>query len=452
MNRRARSLSRRLVLAAAVWILLGLSVSGFVLSYAFEQAVRTAFEDTLLAQLRAVTAALKVNDGGEPSVADPLNDVRYRQVMSGWYWQITAPDGLLVRSRSLWDETLPPVPDAALGRVGFYDLPGPRGQKLRAAATLVNRDNADDMLIIAAADTAPLNAQLTRFNRITIMALGTLGLGLALAVVLQVVFGLKPLKRLAAELNEIRDGRRERLSQDQPREVASLAAALNDVLTHDQETLAKTRREVGNLAHSLKTPLAKLAANLDVVQGEDRKHLMQNVSDLRAKIDFYAARAATAAARGMTARRVGVKQIVADIVAALSKIHAESPKSVSFVIPEALTVLAEDEDITEMIGNLLDNAFKWAKSRIAVSAAAGLDGAILIGVEDDGPGVPPVMRAEILKGRRLDETVPGSGLGLQVVQDIAQAYGGSLELDQSALGGLRVAVRFPEKRGSGSLS
>lgn len=444
--RRPRSLSRRLILGAVVWILLGLSASGIVLSFIFEQTVRGAFEENLSAQLRAVMAALKIDDAGRIAVPEPLDDVRYRQVQSGWYWQIKSPDGFMVRSRSLWDEALPQVLDTQPGQISFSDLPGPRGQNLRAAATIVNRQSVNGILIVAAVDTAPLNAQLQRFNVIIFAALGTLGLGLGLAVVLLVVIGLRPLRRLVVELNAIRDGEQEQLTKDHPREVAPLAEAFNDVRKHDYDTLAKARREVGNLAHSLKTPLAQLVTDLDTLPVDLRRRFLPHTDDLKTKIDFYASRAATAAARGVTARRIDVRAVVDDIITALQKIHAESPKAVSISVPSATYVLAEEEDMTEVVGNLLDNAFKWARSRIDIAALPEADDFAVIRVDDDGPGVPDELIAEILQGRRLDEAVPGTGLGLQVVRDIAQAYGGDLTLARSPLGGLRVAVRLPVRR------
>jgi methyl-accepting chemotaxis protein len=294
MRKPQRSISRRLILVAMVWIALSLSGIGIVLSYVFEQTVRDAFADNLTAQLRSVTAALAVDNSGQINVDAPLDDIRYRQVLSGWYWQITGPEGVLVRSRSLWDETLPAVEGARPGIIASSDMKGPRGQALQAAFTIVNRKDATGLLLVVAADTAPRDAQIQRFNRIVFAALGTLGVGLAVAVVLQVIIGLKPLRRLTVQLKAIRDGDHNQLPDGHPLEVAPLVDAFNDVLKHDAETLARARREVGNLAHSLKTPLAQMTANLDSLPHGARATLVAHINDLRAKIDFYAARAATA--------------------------------------------------------------------------------------------------------------------------------------------------------------
>lgn len=453
MKTRARSLSRRLILVAMVWIGLSLTASGVVLSFIFEQTVREAFEENLTAQLRAVMASLGSDNEGRLGVVVPLDDARYRQVQSGWYWQISGPDNFLLRSRSLWDEALPPIPDAKPGVISFSDLKGPRDQTLRAASTIMNRPEVQGLLIVAAVDTATLDAQVQRFNRIIFAALGTLGLGLAVAVILQVLIGLRPLRRLKNELNAIRDGTQDQLMHDQPSEVAPLVEAFNEVRAHDHETLAKARREVGNLAHSLKTPLAQMALKLDGVGADLRDQLMQHVNDLRSKIDFYAARAATAAARGATARRINVQGVINDIVNALRKINADTPKKAHVLVPPEVTVLAEEEDITEILSNLLDNAYKWAHSRINVTAVAGAydfvtDDYVTVVIEDDGPGVPADKVADIFKGQRLDEKVPGTGLGLQVVRDIVRAYDGTLTLERSELGGLRAAVKLPSRRES----
>ncbi len=445
-----RSLSRRLILGAMVWIALSLSASGIVLSYTFEQTVRDAFADNLAAQLRGVTAALAIDDAGQISIDDPVEDIRFRQVFSGWYWQISGPEGVLVRSRSLWDETLPPAEGAQPGTVGFAEIKGPRDQHLQTAFTVVNRKGAAGLMLAVAVDTAPLNAQIQRFNRITFAALGTLGLGLALAVVLQVMIGLRPLQRLTSELIAIRNGRQNELPGGHPSEVAPLVDAFNEVLKHDAETLARARREVGNLAHSLKTPLAQMNSNLDALAPSERAALALHINDLRAKIDFYAARAATAAARGATARRVVLSDVAHDIVTALTKIHADANKTARVDLPRTLTVMAEEEDITEVLGNLLDNAFKWAAKTISISATENNAGGIVIVVDDDGPGVAAELREDIVRGRRLDETVPGTGLGLQIVRDIVQAYDGTLMLGESTMGGLRAIVQFPAKSNAAS--
>ncbi len=450
MTRRARSLSRRLIFVAMIWIALSLSAGGIVLSFIFEQTVREAFEENLTAQLRAVTASLGVDSDGKLDVVTPLDDPRYRQVQSGWYWQIKGPNNFLLRSRSLWDEALSVVTNTRPGQIDFSDMVGPRDQQLRAAATIVNRTEVAGLQIVVAVDTAPLDAQVRRFNRIIFAALGTLGLGLAIAVILQVMIGLRPLHRLAKDLNAIRDGTQDQLTQDHPQEVAPLVEAFNDVRAHDYETLAKARREVGNLAHSLKTPLAQLVTKLDAVEPNARARLMRHVSDLHSKIDFYAARAATAAARGVTARRIEVSVVIDDIVSALRKIHADTQKVAHVHVPANLTVLAEEEDVTEIFGNLLDNAFKWAHGRIDVTAHSTANDFVTIVVEDDGHGVPEDKMSSIFQGQRLDETVPGTGLGLQVVRDIVQAYDGTLTLERSVLGGLRAAVKLPARRGLAS--
>jgi len=443
MNGSRPSLSRRLVLGAVVWISLGLGVSGVVLSYSFERTVRAAFEENLVAQLRAATTAIDVATDGALTVADPLDETRYGQVFSGWYWQVTVKNGQMMRSRSLWDTALPDITGLAPGVISFHDLAGPRGQRLRAAATIVNRASVADIQIIAAMDRASLEAELSRFNRIIFAALGTLGLGLTLAVVLQVVVGLRPLRGLTAELKAIRDGVRDRLSDEHPREVAPLAAAFNEVREHDHETLKRARQEVGSLAHALKTPLARLATEVEAQGGGLHERLAPHIADIRGKIDFHAARAATAGARGASARRIDVQAVARDILAALGKIYADRKISAESEVPAGTVVLGEEEDVTEVIGNLLDNAFKWARSQVALTVFAARDGFVVVQVDDNGPGVPPELMPDVVRGRRLDATVPGSGLGLAIVENIAHAYGGTLALQASPMGGLRAIARLP---------
>lgn len=439
------SLSRRLVAGAAVWIGLSLTVSGIFLSYTFDRAVRAAFEESLTAQLRAVMVALEVSPTGAVFTDDVIEDVRYDQIYSGWYWQIDPPAGDPVRSRSLWDIALNVAASEPRGAVSYVDLEGPRGQRLRAAVTTINRAPAGEINITAAVDTASLESELSRFNQVTFLALGALGLGLAVAVALQVLIGLRPLRRLLAELRAIRDGKRELLGGNHPSEVAPLAAAFNEVRAHDRDTLKRARREVGNLAHALKTPLSRLTVEVNDLGSNIEQRLLPQITEIKNRIDLRLARANTAGASGASGRKVDLQLVAADLVSALSRIYAEKRLNISTDIAGDAVLIGDEDDATEILGNLLDNACKWASRRVVIRATAAARGPTKIEVEDDGNGVPAHLVPHVLDGTRLDSAVEGSGLGLSIVADIVKAYDGTLTLEQSPMGGLRVAVLLPIK-------
>ena len=427
-----RSLTVRLVAGTLLWVVGALTAGGLALSYAFGQSVEAGFDKRLDSLLLALIAATDVAPDGAVSMPRPPAEPRFEQVYSGWYWQIDGDDRPLLRSRSLWDEALPaPSADSA-------ELPGPRGQRLRAVAQDVTWPGRPAALRIRlAVDETEMTAETSRFNRLLAVSLGLLGAGLAVAVLVQVIFGLRPVRRVAADLTRIRSGELTRLPGGYPAEIEPLAQAVNDVLDHDATQIERARTHVGNLAHALKTPLAILKTELPSGTAGEQLTVMQRL------IQHHLARAAAAGTSGSPAARTAVDAAIRALRDGVARIHAERNLAITFTADNDMLFHGERQDFEEMLGNLLDNACQWAATRVQIATSVD-GGGLHIDVDDDGPGLDSGdANVALQRGGRLDAAKPGSGLGLAIARDLAELYGGSLALSASPLGGLRAHLTLP---------
>ena len=437
------SLAFRLVASAAVWCALLLSAGGYGLSALFADTVQRTFDARLLVLLEGLVAGSDLDANGELELRLQLGEPRFEQPFSGWYWQISAEGRPLARSTSLWDQQLPVPPASGLEATGS-DAAGPDGRGLRLVARAITLPGRDAPLTYAVAgDRSEITRESERFNRLLAIALGVLFVGLIGAVLIQVLFGLEPLRRMGRALAAIRAGETRRLTGDFPTEIEPLAVELNALIDHSERLVERARTHVGNLAHGLKTPLAVLTNEAGRAQGPLAELALRQVALMRRQVDHHLARARAAAAGSILGARTDVLPVLRDLERTLGRIHAEKQLSIEIACPASLAFRGARQDLEEMLGNLMDNACKWARWRVSVEAASA-DHAIVIAIEDDGDGLPEGLRADVLeRGRRLDETKPGSGLGLAIVTDLAELYGGRLELASSRLGGLAARLTLP---------
>lgn len=499
----SRSLRWRLLAATLVAIGVALVLAWFALGRLFADHVQRQFQAELAQQLDQLTARLDFTPGAPPRI-DPasLPDPRWQRPLSGLYWQLDAlaADGraqpALARSRSLWDGQLAlPVDAPADGQVHVHTVPGPQDRPLivlertvraqgregespdsrGAAATGADGSPTDAAgagglwRLAVAGDLAPAQAAAAEFSRMLGVSLAVLGALLAAAAWAQVAVGLRPLRDLQRSLRELQLGRTARLGGRFPDEVQPLVDGFNKVLDRNQEMVEQARVQAGNLAHALKTPLAvldQLAARGDpgvgaaTTAGEGAgaapavasepdwaPQVRAQVGAARRQVDWHLARARMAAGR-QPGQRCAVAPVLQGLLRTLPRLHADRgltwDSELSPVLPD---FAGQAPDLQEMLGNLLDNAGKWARSRVRVVARPAEDdpAALEITVEDDGPGIAADRLAEVVnRGVRLDESVPGSGLGLAIVQDGARLHGGRLSLAASArLGGLSARLRLP---------
>jgi signal transduction histidine kinase len=453
-----RSLVRRLVLLAAVWNLVVLLVAGVFLTAQFRDSAIRRFDQALTVLTDDLYASSSVEDG---AVKAPfLTDIRATRVYSGRYWQILEMTPgrtlrMIDQSRSLFDSSLviPAIQTEHLaadpGKTQFFDLPGPQNSRLRAAAILTRLPGYPrPVVFIAAEDRSPIDRDADIFARNTAIALILLGAGLVSAVVVQVRVGLLPLFRLRRELGAVRRGKAERLDGRYPEELEPLAVEVNALLAHNQEVVERQRTHVGNLAHALKTPLSVMLTEANQQPSPLAEVVSRQADVMREQVDHHLRRARAAARSQTSGERTPVEPILDELAVTLERIFHDKGVEIDWRCPEDLCFQGERQDFMELAGNVMENAGKWCRGKVRAVAEASSPEQMTLTVDDDGPGLPPDRWIDALKrGQRMDEHTPGSGLGLSIVDELARAYGGSVTLGASLLGGLRVTLVLPRSEG-----
>ncbi len=452
-----RTLRARLLAGTLVWIVATILIAGWALSSLFRQHVALQFHAELKTHLDQLAANLVVNEQGEPSLSAPLSDPRLARPYSGLYWQVdrVASPGLaaapgLLRSRSLWDGVLSvPAPSATEGDIRQYRTQAPDGTALGMVGRQVSLDNAAGQpgptwQLLVAADEQLMAAPVQRFNSSLWLALGLLGLGLGGAAVVQVAVGLAPLRRLRLALAAVREGRTQTLAGEFPAEVTPLVDELNTVLAQNTEVVLRARTQAGNLAHALKTPLSVLGNAAARQESELARLVAEQVALAHRQVNYHLVRARAAGAARVPGLHTPLQPVAEGLLRVMARVHAGGQLDLVLQpLAPGLAFRGEEQDLQEMLGNLLDNACKWARHRVELGARMH-DGQLEISVADDGPGVPPERREAVLgRGTRDDEKVAGSGLGLAIVDDLARLYGGQVALADSPLGGTLARLRLP---------
>jgi signal transduction histidine kinase len=298
--------------------------------------------------------------------------------------------------------------------------------------------------IVASAPRAAVRGPLREAMTTLAISLAVLGLALVLAIVLQVRLGLRPLERLRQAVADVRTGRSEKVPAEQPLEIQPLVSELNALLEQNAANLERARRHVANLAHGLKTPLATLAIALSERGRDAAGELHSLVLLMERRIRHHLGRARAAALSGPSRAQTPIAPRIGDVGTVLGKIYTDKKVALMLNVPPDLAVACEQQDFDEMAGNVLENAFRWARSKVEVRAHRDDGRWVRIVIEDDGPGLRPDQIPQVLRpGERLDESAPGFGFGLPITRELAELYGGELNLDASPSGGLRVTLRLP---------
>ncbi|HKP22301.1 MAG TPA: ATP-binding protein [Dongiaceae bacterium] len=439
-KRRARSLTARLMLVAALGALPVLLVAGASLLWLFSERIESRFDAFLIAYQQQLIAGAELDADGALHLRAQPADPHFDLPFSGWYWQVNEGERTLAQSASAGplqgSEGLP-----ISGFDGAADWMGPADTKQRAVARTVRLPGSDTPLrVVVMGPHAEIDQEVLAFGIQLALALGGLGIAFLLATALQVRYGLLPLGALRAALQKVRKGTAPRLAGDYPSEVAPLVEELNEVLTHNEALISRARVQAGNLAHGLKSPLTVLRQELTELKDERGEILRDQVAIIGDQVERVLARIRAAGPLSAAAGHTQVATVLQDLSFSLDIIHRERGVAIAIQCPDDATFAGDGADLAEMLGNLMDNACKWAKAAVHVSVAARLT----ILIDDDGPGIPPARReAALTRGGRLDETVPGSGLGLDIVREIAELYRGSLRLEDSPLGGLRARLELP---------
>lgn len=459
----ARSLRFRLLAATLVATLAALLLAGIFLAGQFRDHVLRQFAAGLTTQLDQLTARLEFDTAGQPRIdAKSLSDPRWARPYSGLYWQLDAMTGTSVqrgvlRSRSLWDAALAAPADAlADGVVHEHQITGPEDVQLLLVERTVRRadDAATQWRLLVAADRTSTQEAVARFNGVLTTALAVLLALLSTAALAQVAVGLAPLRSLRRSLAEVHAGRAQRIQGHYPTEVQPLVDDFNRVLERNAEVVTRARTQAGNLAHAIKTPLAAMLQAAAVAErdpkaaGELAELVQEQVGVARRQVDWHLARSRVAAARGLPGAHTSLAPVVAALLRVMQRVHASQDLHIaSEPIDPGCAFAGEAEDLHEMLGNVLDNACKWARHEVRISAATRAESdrtGLQIVIEDDGPGIDAAQRqAVIARGVRLDESAPGTGLGLAIARELVDLYGGHLNLGAAMLGGLRVELHLP---------
>ncbi|MBK1667790.1 hypothetical protein CKO28_07050 [Rhodovibrio sodomensis] len=449
---RPGSLSFRLLAGAVLWIALALLAAGVLLTRIFAAHLEDQFATRQVALLNQLAANLEVDPKDGLTLTRGLSPPQFKTPYSGYYWQVQQPGGkALLRSRSLWDGALDLPKDTLLdGQVHRHRLTGPDGAPVIAFERAVRLPGREGRLRLAVArNAAVLDDAVQEFERALVLSLGVLGLGLIAAAVGQVAGGLRPLARLRRALAEVRAGRAQRLDGSYPAEIQPLVDDLNAVLQRNAAVVERARTQAGNLAHGLKTPLSVLSNEAGALAQAGQNAFAERIAEqtraMQRQVDYHLARARAAAAVDVPGSRADVPAVLRRLARTLPKLHADKHLDVRAAAEGAPAFRGDRQDLEEMLGNLADNACKWAHRRVRLSArTAPVAGWLVIAVEDDGPGLPADQRAAVFdRGRRLDTSVAGSGLGLAIVAELAALYGGSVDLGDSVLGGLRATLTLP---------
>ena len=453
---RANSLAFRLIAAASLWSALALVVAGVVLTSLYRQNAEKAFDDRLGVYLNSLIGSLAAQNPGA-TLTNPgnLGEQLFELLYSGWYWQVREADNgpVVLASRSLFSDTLDISKATERQLIGGIDagvLPGPDNQSLRVLSETVTFEDQRRFDIMVAGDVTELESQIAAFRTTVVFILAVFGIGLILATTTQIRWGLRPLDRVRRGLADLRSGKQTRLEEEGlPAEVEPLVKELNALLESNQEVIDRARTQVGNLAHALKTPLSVIINEARANRTPFAVKIAEQAGIMRNQVNHYLDRARIAAQINVIGAVTEVGPAVTRLVRAMRRIHGDRGITLDCHGLEGARFKGEQQDLEEIVGNLVDNACKWAKREVEVSViyqAPGEEdaGRLTINIDDDGPGLTAdEMAAATTRGKRLDETKPGSGLGLSIVTDLVALYQGAFRLARSPAGGLRAEVDLP---------
>jgi len=454
---RGSSLATRLFLSATAWVVVILVITGIVLSSVYRDATERAFDRRLNLYLRTLIAEVATPDEPPDRQFQSLGEPLFVLPLSGWYWQITRTDtekGEARASRSLWDKKLPKLDEsadltAAGVRLGYVD--GPEGQTLRMVERPVDLGADGKYLVSVAGDATEIFDETRSFDYYLGGTFVALTIVLLLTTIFQVRFGLAPLKRISDSIADIRSGRAERLEGEFPVEIAPLARETNALIDANREIVERARTHVGNLAHAIKTPLSVIV-NEASAHGADpfASKVLEQADLMRDQVAHHLERARIAARLTVIGTVTEVAPTIEALRRTMEKIHRDRGVAIGVEADPQARFRGERQDLEEMVGNRVDNACKWAASRVLIevrverAAAPDAGIALRITVDDDGRGLSAAERSKASRrGQRLDESKPGSGLGLSIVVDLAALYGGSLSLGNAPIGGLRAELVLP---------
>lgn len=433
---------------SALWLVVALAATAFLLTELYSRSLDTSLVETLDFQIESLVG-IALQKGPEATAGSVLGDPRFSRPASGWYWQITDASGKsLSFSNSLIGSVLPKAgARLAIGGRTERTLTDAFGTRVRMVSRTITIANAPYTFTVTG-NLDEIYALVAGFRGQILFVLGAVGVMLAVMSALVARFALRPVTRLRKSLERVREGESTEVDGAYPAELAPLADELNALLRSNSQIIDRARNQVGNLAHGLKTPIAVLGNEAAGKQTQLARIVRTETQKMTDIVATYLDRARLSARTAIVGRRADTGAVLTRLVRVMEKIHPE--REVALILDENGTpwFRGEESDLEEMAGNLIDNACKWARSEVRIATSTG--SSLVITVEDDGPGLDEKQIASALRrGVRLDEKMPGSGLGLDIVLELATVYGGALELGASDLGGLAARLSLPSARPRG---
>jgi len=440
------SIARRMALIAAGWISVLLLLGGVALERTLTNLVLDNFDDQIDYVLTALVASAEIApDSNEVFLYSQLGDQRFLEPNSGVYWQISGEGEETFPSRSLWDRTLQSQGDHFDSRPHFYDSDQFPNEPLRMVERTVILPGSDTRwTFIVASDRGELDAQISRIRSILLWSFAALGFGLFGMTLLQIRYGLSPLRRVRAAIQHLRSTGTNRITDPLPTEVEPLVEEINSLLAHTERQAEEARRHAGNLAHALKTPLTVLTNAATARAPDLGEAVIRETRTMQRHVDHHLARARAVGRRAIGHSRTPVFESAEAVRRAVERLHPD--RRIDIAGNRDAQAMIERQDLDEILGNLIENAAKYGGGSVFVTVDAEPDSDhCIVWIEDDGAGIPVEDRIRIFdRGTRLDTGKPGTGLGLAIVRDVAEIYGGSVELsDSEDLGGLLVRLSLP---------
>lgn len=448
------SLTRRVIFLSSAWTVVAIALLGWLLLAQFRAGAERNFTELQKAQLFSLIGTISINENGALTGSPNLGDSNFLVPGSGWFWRVSLLDDdgrSAVASPSLAGGEIegPPLSEIPYNSqfARTFKTPAIDGISIRVYEAEIDLGDEQIALFQVTGNQTEFDQDIRRFALRTASLLSLFGIGVVLINVIVILFGLRPLDRIRNALTDIRAGKAQKLEGEFPDEIAPMVSEMNVLIENNRSIVERARTQVGNLAHSLKTPIAVLRNEGAAKTSVEARIVTAQAGILQTQVEHYLNRARIAAQQGSLTFRTDVAGTGTRLASVMTKLNPQLDISADFG-DGSLVFAGEKEDFEEVLGNLVENACKWGQSKVRITAKALTDGdkgqLIELRVEDDGPGIPESDRKDALKrGQRLDEKTPGTGLGLSIVNDTVVAYGGQTELGKSDLGGLKVTVTLP---------
>ena len=441
-----KSLAFRITALSGIWIMMTLVTTAVLLVILYRDHIAQHFDAHVFMHVEELVAASVLSPEGELSLTSYPTDPRFQELNSGWYWEVRQNGKTLDRSSSLGDERLDLEGLPASEWPLVHEIMGPGLEKLRVQVVdMALTPTGASLIFLASAPVKSIMEDVQDFGWHVLSSFLILGFGLLTAVVVQVKIALRPLHAISAGISRIRDGISQKLDESYPSDVQPVVDALNNLLEHNAVLLKRARNQLGDLAHSIKNPLTVLNNEARNMEPGQKHLLLQQTGDIERSVEHYLSRARAFGTESILGAKSNVKALTEDLVFVMNQIYQERELQIdtSGVGNCNCVFRGESQDLEEMLGNLLDNACKWARTRVIVHCTTRSK-RLLLFVEDDGSGMDESQIEQAMqRGSKLDDSRPGHGLGLGIVKDLAELYDGKMTISGSGYGGVCAELDLP---------